>query len=54
MYYQAIKNASAKFALDPKLIATIIYIESGGNRMAISPKGAKGLMQLTPPGIPSL
>lgn len=47
-YYKAIKDASTKYALDPKLIATIIYIESGGNVKAISRKGAKGLMQLTP------
>ena len=37
-----------KYALDPKLIASIIYVESGGNRTAVSPRGAKGLMQLTP------
>jgi hypothetical protein len=47
-YYKAIKDASTKYALDPKLIATIIYVESGGNVMAVSPRGAKGLMQLTP------
>jgi soluble lytic murein transglycosylase-like protein len=47
-YYQAIREASLKHALDPKLIATIIYVESGGNRRAVSPRGAKGLMQLTP------
>ena len=37
-----------KHALDPKLIATIIFVESGGNHTAVSPRGAKGLMQLTP------
>jgi soluble lytic murein transglycosylase-like protein len=44
-YYMAIHDASEQYALDPKLFATIIYIESGGNVMAVSPKGAKGLMQ---------
>jgi hypothetical protein len=47
-YYKAIKDASTKYALDPNLIATIIYVESGGNIKAVSQKGAKGLMQLTP------
>jgi soluble lytic murein transglycosylase-like protein len=47
-YYRAVINASAKHALDPKLIVTIIYVESRGDIKAVSPKGAKGLMQLTP------
>ena len=47
-YLKVIQDASAQYALDPKLIATMIHIESRGNVMAISPKGAKGLMQLTP------
>ncbi len=47
-YYQAVKDASARYAVDPNLIATIIYVESGGDVRAVSQKGAKGLMQLTP------
>jgi soluble lytic murein transglycosylase-like protein len=47
-YYKTIREASLKHALDPRLIATIIYVESGGDRTAFSPRGAKGLMQLTP------
>ena len=47
-YDRAINEASLKHALDPRLVATIIYVESGGNRTAVSPRGAKGLMQLTP------
>ncbi len=47
-YYRVIKEASTKHALDPNLIATMIYVESKGNVMAVSQKGAKGLMQLTP------
>jgi soluble lytic murein transglycosylase-like protein len=46
-YYKAVKDASTKHAVDPKLIAAIIYVESRGNVMAVSPSGAKGLMQLT-------
>ncbi|MGE5790669.1 MAG: transglycosylase SLT domain-containing protein, partial [Syntrophaceae bacterium] len=47
-YYKAIKEASTKYDLDPNLIATVIYVESRGNVLAVSQKGAKGLMQLTP------
>jgi len=47
-YFKAVRAASLKHALDPDLIATIIFVESGGDHAAVSPKGAKGLMQLTP------
>lgn len=47
-YDRAINEASLKYALDPKLIATIIFVESRGDHTAVSPRGAKGLMQLTP------
>ncbi len=47
-YYKAVKDASTKYDLDPNLIATVIYVESRGNVLAVSQKGAKGLMQLTP------
>ena len=47
-YDRAINEASLKHALDPKLIATIIFVESRGDHTAVSPRGAKGLMQLTP------
>ena len=47
-YYKVIKDASTKHAMDPNLIAAMIYVESKGNVLAVSQKGAKGLMQLTP------
>lgn len=47
-YLRAVMEASTKHALDPKLIAAMIYVESRWNHAAVSPKGAKGLMQLTP------
>jgi soluble lytic murein transglycosylase-like protein len=47
-YYRTIREASLRHAMDPKLIATIVYVESGGNNTAVSPRGAKGLMQLSP------
>lgn len=42
-----IARASQKFNVDRRLIYSIIAAESGGRADAVSPKGAKGLMQLT-------
>jgi tape measure domain-containing protein len=45
---KAIKEAAEKFKIDPELIRAVIEQESHGNRKAVSPKGAQGLMQLMP------
>lgn len=39
---------AARNALDPALVAAVIQKESGFEPMAVSPRGARGLMQLTP------
>ena len=47
-YASEISDAPAEFRLDPKLIASVIAVESNFNWKAISPKSALGLMQLQP------
>jgi soluble lytic murein transglycosylase-like protein len=41
-------EAADRYHLDPSLILAVMNAESGYNRMAVSPKGASGLMQLMP------
>ena len=43
-----VKEVSTRYDMDPGLIASVIGVESGFNQMAVSPKGARGLMQLMP------
>jgi soluble lytic murein transglycosylase-like protein len=43
-----IKKYANHYGLDPSLIKSIIATESGFNPKAVSPKGARGLMQLMP------
>ncbi|HYP26504.1 MAG TPA: transglycosylase SLT domain-containing protein, partial [Blastocatellia bacterium] len=43
-----VAEASARHGLDPCLVLSVMRAESGFNRMAVSVKGASGLMQLMP------
>jgi hypothetical protein len=43
-----VNTASAAYHLDPDLVNSVIHAESGYNAHAVSPKGARGLMQLMP------
>ncbi len=43
-----VNEASGRYRLDPDLVNSVIKAESGFNVRAVSPKGARGLMQLMP------
>ena len=45
---EVINSISDRHQIDPDLINSVIHAESGFNSRAVSPKGARGLMQLMP------
>ncbi|MEI6299828.1 MAG: lytic transglycosylase domain-containing protein [Betaproteobacteria bacterium] len=47
-YRPFIENAAAREGIDPALLHALIWVESGYDPAALSPKGALGLMQLMP------
>ena len=48
LYEQHIQKAASRYAMDPLLIKAVIKTESNFDCLAVSCKGAKGLMQLMP------
>jgi len=45
---RVVNEASGRYRLDPDLVNSVIKAESDFNAHAVSPKGARGLMQLMP------
>lgn len=48
LYDDMIALSASANAVDPKLVKSIMLVESAFNPRAVSPKGARGLMQLMP------
>lgn len=42
-----IREAAAEYGVDPGLVRAMVWVESGFDPYAVSPRGARGLMQLT-------
>jgi hypothetical protein len=47
-YAQDIREISERHGMSPALVEAVIRVESAFNPLAVSPKGARGLMQLMP------
>ena len=47
-YTREIREAAQRYGVEEALIKAVIRVESGFNSRAVSPKGARGLMQLMP------
>lgn len=53
-YAGEIRTAATRYGVPEKLVSAVIRVESGFNARAVSPKGARGLMQLMPETASSL
>jgi Transglycosylase SLT domain/Domain of unknown function (DUF4124) len=47
-FAESVRAVAERYGLDRRLVEAVVVAESGGNPRAISPKGARGLMQLMP------
>jgi soluble lytic murein transglycosylase len=47
-YLSEIREAAVRYGVPERVVSAVIRVESGFNPRAISPKGARGLMQLMP------
>jgi hypothetical protein len=47
-FAQLIRTAAERYGVDTRLVEAVVQVESAGNPTAVSPKGARGLMQLMP------
>jgi soluble lytic murein transglycosylase-like protein len=47
-YQSLIAEVAARYGVEPELVRAVIRAESAFNRVAVSSKGARGLMQLMP------
>jgi soluble lytic murein transglycosylase-like protein len=48
VFAHIIRAAAERYGVDTRLVEAIVQTESAGNPTAVSPKGARGLMQLMP------
>lgn len=48
IFASEVASAAQKFKLPPQLVRAVMMVESGGNPLVLSNKGAVGLMQLLP------
>lgn len=51
---QALTSAAARYSLPADFLRAVIQVESRGNPLAVSPTGAKGVMQLGPDTVTTL